>query len=361
MPQVPALRRALRNVLGLNQQHPVAPPAIEGYSVAWRTLAGLLGMTLPHRATSAGSVPEPTDGDKPALRVVREDLNSQPGRQPSSPPPEDTGFALPITAPDTDAANLVARLASGLQADLPVPAEYSEGSAALDLTPTEAITHDLEMRLRAPSELVNTLAGTAILLSFRSAGIQDTNNGSDVTLFSRLDHEGVARFRTPGSGTITGVGVPVQRNEHSRMFTQLPALAKHAPAAATADNDVLMRRQAVLASPPVTVSAYETPDRRMTISVEGLTEPEPDTALLIASRTGTGPLTSWALPLGWSPALGGIRASLIVGPARGGLEWELDPVPVRLADLSAEILRRSQRAADERSSKRIAEILASKR
>lgn len=271
------------------------------------------------------------------------------GRQPSDQSPEDRGAG---------AADLLVRLAAGLQADLPAPAEYAEGGAALNLTPIGATMQGLEIRLRAAPDLVTALAGAAILLAFQPAGSQGTDAGSDLVLFSRLDVDGVARFRVPGAGLIVGVRVPAQRSERASVFTRLPELAKHAPAAATAEDEVLLRRQVILATPRVTVSAYETPERKMTVSVEGLIEPEPGTALLVISQAGARPFTPWALPLQWSPALGGVRASLTIGPAGGGLRWEVDPTPVRLADLPADILRHSQQAADERSSRSIAEILA---
>jgi hypothetical protein len=273
------------------------------------------------------------------------------GWQPSDHSPEDRG---------ADAADLLVRLAAGLQADLPAPAEYAEGTAALTLTPTGATKQDFEIRLRAAPDLATALAGAAILLAFQPAGSRGTDAGSDLVLFSRLDGDGVARFRGPGAGLVVGVHVPAQRSQRASVFTRLPELAKHAPAAAAAEDEVLLRRQVMLATPPVTVSAYETPDRKMTVSVEGLIEPEPGTALLVISQTWAEPFASWALPLQWSPALGGVRASLTIGRARGGLRWEVDATPVRLAELPAEILRRSQQAADERSSRSIAEILASR-
>jgi len=220
---------------------------------------------------------------------------------------------------------------------------------------------DLELRLVAPADLLAALAGTAVALSFRLAGDTQRNGAADMALLAWLDDAGVWRFRIPGLGEISGISIPAQRRDGPRVLTSLPSLAKHASAAATKDSDVRFRRSAVLASPPLTVAAYETSDEKIGISVEGLAEPDPDTALLVTSRIGDGPVTSWALYLRWSPAASAVSGSVTIGPARAGLEWELDPIPRPLADLSADILRRSQAAADNASRARIAEILDSRR
>ncbi|MGO9081188.1 MAG: hypothetical protein ACLQDY_19465 [Streptosporangiaceae bacterium] len=273
--------------------------------------------------------------------------------------PSQGSASAELTGPDADAVGVLKRLAAGLAAGLPAAVEYVEGPAVLRLARATANPRDLELTLRAPSALVTAVAGTAVVLSFRLDDGEDTGGVSDVSLLGRLDDTGVARFRSPGIGAVSGMRIRARRSESPRLFISLPELGRHAPAAATAETEVRFRHRVVLASPPLTVTAYETPDKKMSISVEGLAQPEPDTALVVTSQIGDGPVTSWALYLRWSPAAGGVRASLTVGQARAGLRWELDPAPVRLADLPAGILRRSQAAADERSRERIAEILAS--
>src|SRR5216684_1045113 len=79
MTQAPASRRALRYALGLSPQPSAAPPAIDGYSVARRTLAGLLGVRLPDRSRSAGNAQEAMDADTPPFRIVRDEQDPRPG------------------------------------------------------------------------------------------------------------------------------------------------------------------------------------------------------------------------------------------------------------------------------------------
>jgi hypothetical protein len=354
MTQMSARRRALKYSLGRVPQRPAGAPVISGYPIRKRVIAGLLGVRLPERSSSPG---ENQAGAAIADVGVLPGVDIHPGQPPSSSPVDVASAAQP-TREEQDAVSVLRRLAAGLAARLPLPTEYAEGLTALSITPAAGGSSDLEVRLHAPAALIAALASTPFLLSFRPGDSQGTGDAGEVVLLGRFDNAGIARFRVPGNGAILGLRVP----SHRRLrFIELPELIRHAPAAATEDSEIWLRQRAVLATPPLTVTAYEAPDEKMHISVEGLAKPDPDTGLLVTCQISGGPVSSWVLLLRWSAALGAVSASLTIGQARAGLTWALDPVPVRLADLPADILQRSQAVADRESSKRIAEILASRR
>jgi hypothetical protein len=88
MTQVPASRRALRYALGMTSQHQATRPATDGYSVARRTLAALLGVRLPDRSRSAGYTLDSMDGDTSPLRIARRGVpeRTAPGPLGAAPP-----------------------------------------------------------------------------------------------------------------------------------------------------------------------------------------------------------------------------------------------------------------------------------
>jgi hypothetical protein len=352
MTRMSAPRRAFLRTVGWLPAPSTDPPAFSAYPLWRRVIADLLGVRLPPRsaasARSGANLADAPDG------AGAQELSR--GRTTVG-PQEDSASFRPLSESGSSAADLLQRLAARLAAGLP-EAEYAEGSAVLSLRLVTADGSDLELRLVAPGNFLADLAGTAVVLSFWLATDANQNPAGEMSLLGWLDDAGVARFRIPAPGLVSGISVPAQRREGSLAFTRLPSLATHASAAATPESDDRLRRRAVLASPPVTVVAYETSDEKIGIAVEGPVEPDPDTALVVSGRIGHGPRTYWALYLRWSPTARAVSGSVTIGPARTGLEWEIDPKPRRLADLPADILQRSQEAADDASRVRLAEILA---
>lgn len=255
------------------------------------------------------------------------------------------------------AAVLLRQLVGGLEAQLPPPAEYVAGSSSLALA-TGAGDGDLELRLKAPGPLVAAVADTAILLSFRAADSADPEGWSGLSILGFLNDKGIARFHSLVSGTVTGIRVPIQVRHGT---IELPSLDKHAPSAATAEAEERRRQSIVLLAPRLTLTVYETPEGRLCLAAEGSEQPGADLALLITTAIGGGPQAEWALFLRWSPVMGAVHTVLTIGRARQGLVWAVKPEPVPLADVPPDVLLRSRAAADEHSSSKIAEILASRR
>jgi hypothetical protein len=255
------------------------------------------------------------------------------------------------------AAVLLRQLVAGLEAELPTTAQYAVAGNCLTLA-TVPGDGDPELRLKAPDPFVAAVAGTAILLSFRAAGSPLPERQSGISILGFLDDKGIARFRSPVRGTVTGIRVPAQVRHGT---IELPALDKHAPSAATAEVQEHMRQSIVLRVPRLTLTVYETPDGRLCVAGEGPEQPGDDMALLITTTIGSGPPVDWALFLRWSPVMGAVYTVLTIGRARQGLVWAIKPPPVLLAEVPSDVLLRSRAAADEHSGSKIAEVLGGRR
>lgn len=255
-------------------------------------------------------------------------------------------------------AVLLRHLVAGLEAELPPPAEYVAKGSHLTLA-TGSRDGDVELRLKAPAPVVAAAADTAFLLSFQPAGSSPLSEGQPgISILGFLDDKGIARFRNPAGGTVTGIRLPAQVRHGT---VELPPLDKHAPSAATVEAQERRRQSVVLPVPRLTLTVYETPNGRLCIAGEGPEQPGEDTALLITTTVGGAPSVDWALFLRWSPVMAAVHTVLTIGRAWQGLIWAVKPGPVPLADVPSDVLLRSQAAADEHSGSKIAEILVGRR